>query len=81
MPGPPSTRHHDETDRRAVRRLACPLLWSQRDDLEALYGDMLEVWRPWSARRAGRGIDDGHHMAEAAPEELAAELLAFLRSG
>ena len=73
-------RQHDEADRRAGRRIACPalVLWSLRDDLEQLYGDVLEIWRPWTTTLAGRGIDCGHHMAEEAPEELASELLAFL---
>jgi haloacetate dehalogenase len=72
-------REHDEADRRAGRRIACPtlVLWSLRDDLERLYGDVLAVWRPWATNCQGRGIDCGHHMAEEAPEELARELLAF----
>lgn len=73
-------REHDEADRRAGRTLACPTLalWSLRDDLEALYGDVLSVWQPWAPDLRGRGLDCGHHMAEEAPEELARELLAFL---
>jgi haloacetate dehalogenase len=76
-------RAHDEADRRCGRRVACPtlVLWSRRDDLEDLYGDVLAVWRPWAPDLRGRGLDCGHHMAEEAPEELAAELLAFLRDG
>ena len=39
-------RAADEADRAARRRIRCPLLviWAARDDLEALYGDPLEVW-------------------------------------
>lgn len=71
--------HHDADDRRAGRRLQCPtrVLWSRRDDLELLYGDVLAVWRPWTTALSGRGLDCGHHMAEEVPEELAADLLAF----
>lgn len=55
------------------------VLWSLRDDLEQLYGDVLEVWRPWTAARLqGKGLDCGHHMAEEAPDALAAEILRFL---
>jgi haloacetate dehalogenase len=38
-------RAHDEEDRRAGRRLGCPMLflWARRDDLEDLYGDPLAV--------------------------------------
>ncbi|PWC33557.1 alpha/beta hydrolase [Azospirillum sp. TSO35-2] len=73
-------RAHDAADRAAGRTLACPVLalWSLRDDLEALYGDVLAVWRPWAPDLRGRGLDCGHHMAEEAPEELAGELLRFL---
>jgi haloacetate dehalogenase len=53
------------------------VLWSLRDDLELLYGDVLAVWRPWTTSLEGRGIASGHHMAEERPEELAAELLRF----
>ena len=75
-------REHDEADRRAGRRVACPtfILWSVRDDLERLYGDELAVWEPWATMLRGRGLDCGHHMAEEAPDELAAEMPAFLRS-
>jgi haloacetate dehalogenase len=73
-------RDHDEADRRAGRRVACPLLvlWSLQDDLEQLYGDVLAVWRSWASELQGRSIDCGHHMAEEAPEELARELIKFL---
>jgi haloacetate dehalogenase len=72
-------RQHDEDDRRHGRRIGCPtlVLWSLRDDLERLYGDVMEVWKPWTTSRRGRGIDCGHHMAEEAPDELAEELLRF----
>ncbi len=73
-------REHDEADRRAGHRIACPalILWSRRDDLEQLYGDVLAVWEPWTTIREGHGIDCGHHMAEEAPENLANALLPFL---
>jgi haloacetate dehalogenase len=75
-------REHDAEDRRAGRRIECPMLvlWSQRDDLEELYGDVLAVWRPWARDLTGHGIDCGHHMAEEAPEMLANALRRFLRS-
>lgn len=73
-------RQHDVEDRAAGRRVACPTLalWSLRDDLERLYGDVLAVWRPWVNSLTGRGLDCGHHMAEEAPEKLTTELLRFL---
>ena len=74
-------RAADDADRAAGRRIPCPtlMLWSSRDDLEELFGDPLAIWAEWTTDlRGGRPIDSGHHMAEDAPEELAAELGRFL---
>src|SRR3954469_5372768 len=74
-------RAHDESDRAAGRRVACPMLvvWSRHDDMECLYGDPVEVWRGWADDvRGGRRIESGHHMAEEAPDELAGVLVEFL---
>ncbi|MCW2800670.1 MAG: hydrolase, partial [Aeromicrobium sp.] len=72
-------REHEEADRAAGRMVECPLLllWSTRDDLEELYGDPVEIWRDWANSVEGHGIESGHHMAEEAPEELAAALVEF----
>jgi haloacetate dehalogenase len=73
-------RAHDLADREAGRRITCPtlVLWSTRDDLEYLYGDPLAVWSSWATDLRGHGIESGHHMAEQAPEALAAALVSFL---
>jgi haloacetate dehalogenase len=73
-------RMHDERDRAAGKRISCPtlFLWSSRDDMETLYGDPLAIWRGWCDDVIGHAIDSGHHMAEEAPDELAAMLAAFL---
>jgi haloacetate dehalogenase len=75
-------RAADDADRAAGRRITSPTLvvWSTRDDLEQLYGDVLAVWRPWTTDLHGGPIDSGHHMAEDAPDELARQLNAFLQS-
>ena len=72
-------RVDEEADRAAGRRLTVPLLalWSERDDLERLFGDPLAIWRDWADDVRGHGIDSGHHVAEEAPEELAAALREF----
>ena len=72
-------RQHEEADRAAGRRIEVPLLvlWSKRDDLEDLYGDPLEIWAGWASDARGHSIDSGHHMAEEAPEALAAALGDF----
>ncbi len=74
-------RSADETDRAAGRLIQCPTLfiWAERDDMEAPYGDPVEVWRPWAPLVAGQSIDCGHHIAEEAPERLATLLADFLR--
>lgn len=73
---------HDREDRKQGRRIECPamVLWSLRDDLERLYGDVLKVWRPWMTSVVGHGIDCGHHMAEEAPEALANSLIEFFQT-
>ena len=73
-------REHDEEDRRAGRRIACPtlVLWATGDDMEELYGEPLPIWEPWTSELEGGRIESGHHMAEEAPEALAAALLVFL---
>ena len=73
-------REHDEADRGAGRRIACPTLvaWAAHDDMEELYGDPLEPWRAWTNECRGVRIDSGHHMAEEAPTELSRALLRFL---
>ena len=73
-------RSHDEADRAAGRRVECPLLvvWAERDEMETLYGDPVEVWRPWSRDLRGERIASGHHMAEEAPDQLVSVLTRFL---
>jgi haloacetate dehalogenase len=74
-------RRDEEADRDAGHRITCPalVLWSTRDDLEELYGDPVRIWRDWADDVRGHGIDSGHHVAEQAPQELAAALDAFFR--
>jgi haloacetate dehalogenase len=72
--------HHDEEDRVAGRKIACPtlLLESAYDDLD-IHGDPAAIWTPWLEQPlAHRLIQSGHHQAEEAPEEVAAALLDFL---
>ncbi|MFG1889338.1 alpha/beta fold hydrolase [Micromonospora sp. NPDC049051] len=73
-------RAADDADRAAGRRIACPVLfcWSERDDMVDLYGDPAAIWRDWADDVRVAAIDSGHHMAEEAPEQLAAALAGFL---
>jgi haloacetate dehalogenase len=74
-------RAADDADLAAGRRVQCPtlVLWAARDDLGDLYGDPLEVWRPWAADLRGHAVDSGHHMAEEIPELLSAEIASSVR--
>lgn len=51
---------------------------STADDMEELYGDVLTVWGPWAGDLRGVAITSSHHMAEEAPDQLAAALIGFL---
>lgn len=70
----------DEADRAAGRTIDAPVLalWGARGALPALYGDVLDVWRPWAPRVTGSAVDASHFLPEDAPEEVAGALLGFL---
>ncbi len=71
-------RDHDDADL-GTRRIQCPLLalWSARGALPRLYGDVLEVWRPWAAAVSGHGLDTSHFLVEDRPDEVARALTTF----
>jgi haloacetate dehalogenase len=73
---------HDEADR-GSKHIHCPLLvlWGGRGKLAELYDDVLEIWRGWADDVRGRALDCGHFLAEEAPDETCAELLAFFEAG
>jgi haloacetate dehalogenase len=75
-------RDHDDADR-GERFIGCPLLalWSARGALPRLYGDVLEVWRPWAREVTGHGLEASHFLVEDQPEEVASELVALLDRG
>jgi haloacetate dehalogenase len=70
--------HLDEEDRKAGRRIACPVLalWGGRGMVNRWY-DVLAVWRDWGDDVSGRAVDSGHFLAEEAPDETYAALSAF----
>jgi len=75
-------RSNDELDREAGRRIKCPTLiaWSERDDMELLYGDPAMIWSAWcTAPIRTAVVHSGHHMAEEASQQLADTLVDFLR--
>jgi haloacetate dehalogenase len=72
-------RDHDDADR-GERFIECPLLalWSASGALPRLYGDVLEVWRPWAREVSGHGLEASHFLVEDQPEEAASELVALV---
>jgi haloacetate dehalogenase len=75
-------REHDDADQQQQRRIACPLLalWSSRGALPRLYGDVLDVWRPWATDVRGFGVDASHFLAEDQPDVVAGHLAELLDS-
>jgi haloacetate dehalogenase len=71
----------DEADRAAARRIACPVLvlWAAHDG-PGNWCDVLQVWRDWADDVRGRALDCGHYLAEERPDEVAAELVGFMRA-
>jgi haloacetate dehalogenase len=76
-------RAHDETDRRAGRTIACPVLalWSEGSSLDTWYvdaGGPLGILRQWAADVSGRAVRGGHFVPEQNPDETIAALREFL---
>ena len=61
------------------RRIECPLLvlWGLRGAMQKLY-DVLGTWRTRASDVRGKGLNCGHWIPEEVPDELYAELRAFL---
>ena len=70
---------HDAAD--LDRRIRCPLhvLWAADGAMDRLY-DVLAIWRERGRNVTGKGMPGGHNMQEGAPDEVLAELRAFLRA-
>lgn len=70
---------HDRADRDAGRRITMPLrvLWGQQGAVGRCF-DVLPLWQKWAVDVSGRSMDCGHYIAEERPDELLAEMLAFL---
>jgi haloacetate dehalogenase len=73
-------RDYDDADR-GTRTIACPVrvLWGAHGALPHFYDDPLELWRAYAPEATGRGVDGaGHFLAEDAPDDVGADLDAFL---
>jgi len=71
-------RRIDAQDRAAGRRIRAPTLtlWGTRGAMELLYGDVVDVWRPWCTDVTGRGLDASHFVVEDRPAETAEAIAA-----
>jgi haloacetate dehalogenase len=75
----------DVTDRKASRRIACPVLalWGKGGALDEWYaeaGGPLGIWGEWAGEVTGRPIAGGHFFPEQNAVETLAELRAFFTS-
>lgn len=70
-------RHHDAEDRRAGRRIRCPMLLITGDQ-ESHLADAPEIWKGWSQDLTTRTVPGGHFIPEEAPEKVADALVSFL---
>jgi haloacetate dehalogenase len=75
-------RDHDARDRRASRRITCPVLvlWAAGGPLDTWYseaGGPLRIWREWAADAHGHAIEGGHFFPEEQPAATAGRLLRF----
>ena len=73
---------HDDADRAAGRRIACPLLalWGAEESDSGRH-DYLAIWQGWADRATGRALQCGHFLMEEAPDETAAALAGFFAAG
>jgi haloacetate dehalogenase len=76
-------REHDAVDRKAARRIRCPLLalWSGDGPLGSWYDDAggpLALWRDLADDVTGGPVEGGHFFPEEHPDQTAEALLHFL---
>jgi haloacetate dehalogenase len=75
---------HDEADRAAGRRIACPVLalWSAQGALDNWYTDAggpLAIWRSWAEDVEGHPIEAGHFFPEESFQQTSEALSRFFR--
>jgi haloacetate dehalogenase len=76
-----ATRDFEDEARELDRKLDCPVLaiWGEYGKMHTLF-DVLGTWKEKAHHVQGHTLPCGHFIPEEAPEELLADLLAFLRS-
>jgi haloacetate dehalogenase len=71
-------RPMDLEDRRAGRRIGCPVLVHWGADEGSVSDGPLRVWRDWADAVEGGPLPSGHFIPEEAPEQLLGSLQGFL---
>lgn len=70
-------RHDDEADRRAGRRIECPVLLITGEE-ETQLADAETIWRAWADDLRATALPGGHFIPEEATQPLASALVEFL---
>lgn len=78
-------RDHDAADRKAGRRIACPVLvlWSGKGPLNSWYdedGGPIGIWQRWAKTVQGEALAGGHFFPEELPDQTAALLSRYFAS-
>ncbi len=70
--------HAEET---RGKRVECPLLvlWGERSTVGQLY-DVMKIWREQASDVRGKALPGGHYLPEELPEQMLAEISAFMRT-
>ena len=70
---------HDKIDQDKKNKIQVPFLtlWAQRGSMGGLY-DVIAVWKEYATKVSGKGLSGGHNLQEDVPNEVLAELRAFL---
>jgi haloacetate dehalogenase len=68
----------DEADRKAGRKISCPLLaiWGETG-IPSETASPLKTWHDWAKDARGFAIDSGHYLPEENPQATAQALIAF----
>lgn len=77
-----ATVDYADDERDLGKKLACPVLaiWGEFGKMHTLF-DVLATWREKATDVRGHPLPCGHFIPEEAPDELARDLLPFLRQG
>lgn len=76
--GATTDRLNDEADKKAGKKIQCPLLalWGE-SGIPSKGANPLDIWREWANDVSGRPIRSGHFLPEENPADTAKAMLAF----